>query len=113
MFRLIFFFLQSIAMIESNLLPEDGHCSECKCWGPPKELQPVTMWYRNTAREAMYRAQPDPSFRFDLICSFVLFLSIGLIQVVVFKRSVSQDWAKVQNSKDDKSTFRFFLLPAM
>ncbi|EDS33773.1 adenylate cyclase [Culex quinquefasciatus] len=75
-------------MIESNLLPEDGHCSECKCWGPPKELQPVTMWYRNTAREAMYRAQPDPSFRFDLICSFVLFLSIGLIQVVVFKSNV-------------------------
>uniref|UniRef100_A0A182YIP2 adenylate cyclase n=1 Tax=Anopheles stephensi TaxID=30069 RepID=A0A182YIP2_ANOST len=35
--------LASIAMIESNLLPEDGYCGECKCWGPPKELQPVTM----------------------------------------------------------------------
>ncbi|XP_055628937.1 adenylate cyclase type 2 isoform X2 [Toxorhynchites rutilus septentrionalis] len=80
--------LASIAMIESNLLPEDGHCNECKCWGPPKELQPVTMWYRNTAREAMYRAQPDPSFRYDLICSFILFLSIGLIQIVVFKSNV-------------------------
>lgn len=73
-------------MIESNLLPEDGHCGECKCWGPPKELQPVTMWYRNDSREAMYRTQPDCSFRFDLICTFILFLSIGLIQVVVFKR---------------------------
>nr|XP_029713545.1 adenylate cyclase type 2-like isoform X1 [Aedes albopictus] len=80
--------LASIAMIESNLLPEDGHCGECKCWGPPKELQPVTMWYRNDSREAMYRTQPDCSFRFDLICTFILFISIGLIQVVVFKSNV-------------------------
>ncbi|XP_065078953.1 adenylate cyclase type 2 isoform X2 [Ochlerotatus camptorhynchus] len=80
--------LASIAMIESNLLPEDGHCSECKCWGPPKELQPVTMWYRNSTREAMYRTQPDASFRYDLICTFILFLSIGLIQIVVFKSNV-------------------------
>ncbi|XP_035785727.1 adenylate cyclase type 2-like isoform X2 [Anopheles albimanus] len=80
--------LASIAMIESNLLPEDGYCGECKCWGPPKELQPVTMWYRNTARETMFRAQPEPTFRFDLICSFILFISIGLIEVIVFKSNV-------------------------
>ncbi|XP_062560157.1 adenylate cyclase type 2 isoform X2 [Armigeres subalbatus] len=80
--------LASIAMIESNLLPVDGHCGECKCWGPPKELQPVTMWYRNDSREAMYRTQPDSSFRYDLICTFILFLSIGLIQIVVFKSNV-------------------------
>lgn len=77
---------QSIAMIESNILPEDGHFSECQCWGAPNELQPVTMRYRNSAREAMFRAQPDPNFRFDLICTFILFLTIGLIQIVVFKR---------------------------
>uniref|UniRef100_A0A182V3H5 adenylate cyclase n=1 Tax=Anopheles merus TaxID=30066 RepID=A0A182V3H5_ANOME len=75
--------LASIAMIESNLLPEDGYCGECKCWGPPKELQPVTMWYRNTARETLFRAQPEPTFRFDLICSFILFLTIGLIQIIM------------------------------
>ncbi|XP_058835255.1 adenylate cyclase type 2 isoform X3 [Topomyia yanbarensis] len=80
--------LASIAMIESNILPEDEHCSECQCWGLPKELKPVIMVYRNTDREAMYRAQPDPNFRFDLICSFVLFLSIGLIQIVIFKSNV-------------------------
>uniref|UniRef100_A0A182JXV6 adenylate cyclase n=1 Tax=Anopheles christyi TaxID=43041 RepID=A0A182JXV6_9DIPT len=76
--------LASIAMIESNLLPEDGYCGECKCWGPPKELQPVTIWYRNTARETLFRAQPEPTFRFDLICSFILFLTIALIQIIVF-----------------------------
>ncbi|XP_058066441.1 adenylate cyclase type 2 [Anopheles bellator] len=80
--------LASIAMIESNLLPEDGYCGECKCWGPPKELQPVTMWYRNTARETLFRAQPEPTFRYDLICSFVLFTFIGLIQIIVFKSNV-------------------------
>lgn len=48
----------------------------------------MTMWYRNDSREAMYRTQPDSSFRYDLICTFILFLSIGLIQIVVFKSNV-------------------------
>lgn len=39
----LFFFIQSIAMIESNLLPEESYCTECQCWGAPRELQPVTM----------------------------------------------------------------------
>ncbi|XP_055530208.1 adenylate cyclase type 2 isoform X2 [Wyeomyia smithii] len=80
--------LASIAMIESNILPDDHHFSECQCWGPPKELQPVTMRYRNSAREAMFRAQPDTNFRFDLVCSSILFLTIGLIEIVVFKSNV-------------------------
>lgn len=73
-------------MIESNLLPEESFCTECQCWGAPKELQPVSMWYRNKARETMYRAQPEPTFRFDLICATVMFASIALIQLIVFKK---------------------------
>ena len=88
--------LASIAMIESNLLPEEEHCcSEFKCWGPPKELQPITMWYRNTARETLYRQQPEPNFRFDLICAFVVFLCIGLIHLIVIKRFVSKRFVAV------------------
>lgn len=73
-------------MIESNLLPTEKHCSDFKCWGPPKELQPITMWYRNTARETMYRVQPEPMFRIDLMIAFILFLVVAVIQFLVIKR---------------------------
>jgi adenylate cyclase 2 len=82
----MFNFIQSIAMIESNLLPQESYCTECQCWGAPRELQPVTMWYRNKARETMYRSQPEPTFRFDLICATVMFATIALIQLIVFEK---------------------------
>lgn len=75
-------------MIESNLLPEENYCNECQCWGPPRELQPVTMWYRNSARETMFKHLPNQTFRFDLICSAVMFVSIAIIQFIVFKKLV-------------------------
>ncbi|CAO1424898.1 unnamed protein product, partial [Diamesa serratosioi] len=80
--------LASIAMIESNLLPEENYCNECQCWGPPRELQPVTMWYRNSARETMFKHLPNQTFRFDLICSAVMFVSIAIIQFIVFKNNI-------------------------
>lgn len=73
-------------MIESNLLPPETECSDCGCFGPPKELKPITMWYRNKPREAMYRQQPDPHFRYDLICAFTMFLSIAVIQLIIIRR---------------------------
>lgn len=79
--------LASIAMIESNLLPPEQFCSDYNCFGPPRELRPVTMWYRNTLRETMYRAQPDPHFRFDLVCAMIVFVSIAIIQLIVVKCS--------------------------
>lgn len=33
----------------------------------------------------MYREQPDTHFRFDLICAFVLFLSLALVQLIVIE----------------------------
>lgn len=68
-------------MIESNLLPEESYCNECQCWGPPKELQPITMRYRNDAKESMFQKQPDGSFRIDLTMASVIFVSISVIQV--------------------------------
>ncbi|XP_067644332.1 adenylate cyclase type 2 isoform X2 [Eurosta solidaginis] len=81
--------LASIAMIESNLLPPERKCFNFNFLGPPTELKPFTMWYRNTPRETMYRAQPDTHFRFDLICAFVLFLSIAIIQLVVIEKNIA------------------------
>lgn len=73
-------------MIESNLLPIEKHCSDFRCWGPPKELQPITMWYRNTARETMYREQPEPWFRIDMMIAYFLFLVVGATQFLVIDR---------------------------
>lgn len=78
-------FFQSIAMIESNLLAPERRCSDLNCFGPPSELQPVTMWYRNSEREIMFREQPDPHFRYDLVCAFIMFLSLGLLQLIVIQ----------------------------
>ncbi|XP_061386281.1 adenylate cyclase type 2 [Musca vetustissima] len=75
--------LASITMIESNLLPPERKCFNFNCFGPPTELKPLTMWYRNTPREVMYRAQPDTHFRYDLICAFLLFVSIAAVQLIV------------------------------
>lgn len=79
------YFKQSIAMIESNLLPSERRCSEFSCFGPPTELRPVSMWYRNSERETMFREQPDPHFRYDLVCAFIMFLSLGLLQLIAIQ----------------------------
>ncbi|XP_016955840.1 adenylate cyclase type 2 isoform X2 [Drosophila biarmipes] len=81
--------LASIAMIESNLLPPERKCFNFNFFGPPTELKPFTMWYRNTPREGMYRAQPDTHFRFDLICAFVLFLSLAIVQLIVIELNLA------------------------
>lgn len=75
-------------MIESNLLPPETTCSDFNCFGPPKELRPITMWYRNSAREAMYREQPDPHFRYDLICAFIMFVSMSFVQLIVIQSNI-------------------------
>lgn len=72
-------------MIESNLLPPERRCSDINCFGPPSELQPFTMWYRNDDRETMFREQPDPHFRYDLVCAFITFLSLGLLQLIAIQ----------------------------
>lgn len=72
-------------MIESNLLPPERRCSNFNCFGPPTELKPITMWYRNSPRETLYRAQPDPHFRFDLLCAFSIFLLLAIVQLIVIE----------------------------
>lgn len=49
------------------------------------------MWYRNTPREAMYRARPDTHFRYDVICAFLLFISMAAVQLIVLDVYVIND----------------------
>lgn len=78
-------------MIESNLLPPERRCSDFNCFGPPTELRPITMWYRDSTIETMYREQPDMHFRFDLICSFAILLTIATMQFIVIQGLVFRD----------------------
>lgn len=72
-------------MIESNLLPPERRFSVLNCFGPPTELQPITMWYRNNEIENAFREQPDPHFCFDLVCASIMFTSLGLIQLITIQ----------------------------
>lgn len=71
-------------MIESNLLPPERKCFNCDFVGMQNELKPISMWYRNSILETMYRERPDTHFRFDLICVFILFGIMMSIQFITF-----------------------------
>lgn len=73
-------------MIESNLLPPERRFLSCDIFGPPKELKPITMWYRSSSREKMYRILPDMHFKYDMICAIAVFLSLCTIQLIVMER---------------------------
>lgn len=79
MIKIDFFFIfQSIAMIESNLLPitKQGN----------KEFDNITLFYTEKARELAYRQIPNAKFRYDLGCASVLFSLVILTQFIVLKR---------------------------
>lgn len=97
--------LASIAMIESNLLPPERRCSNFYCFGPLTELKPVTMWFRNSSREILYRTQPDPHFRFDLLCA----LSIFLLLVIMQLKTIELNFAMLGSIGASSVCFSFFL----
>ncbi|KAJ9592331.1 hypothetical protein L9F63_001151, partial [Diploptera punctata] len=78
----------SISMIESNLLPSKNTCLECKKWLNSEELNPMLLWFRKSEQETDYRNQPDPHFRFYVLCAIVLFLCMTSIQVATMPRTV-------------------------
>ncbi|XP_021918215.1 adenylate cyclase type 2 isoform X3 [Zootermopsis nevadensis] len=99
--------LTSISMIESNLLPSKNTCLECKScqkqfrckrcrslclirrkWLTSEELNPILLWFRKPHQEADYRNQPDPHFRYYVLCATVLFLCLFAIQVASMPRTI-------------------------
>lgn len=76
-------------MIESNLLPTERTCIDCDLFGPPKELKPLTMWYREPAHETAYRVLPDPHFKYDLLCASAIFLSQCAVQLIALQSNIA------------------------
>ncbi|XP_056649176.1 adenylate cyclase type 2-like isoform X4 [Diorhabda sublineata] len=82
-------YLQTLAMIESNLLPNRTTCLECKKWWNSEELHPALLWFRNRKQETDYRAQPDTEFRCYITCASFLFLAMCLMQITTIPRTIT------------------------
>nr|XP_015833065.1 PREDICTED: adenylate cyclase type 2 isoform X1 [Tribolium castaneum] len=81
-------YLQTLAMIESNLLPDRSTCLECKkCWHS-EDLHPALLWFRNRKQESEYRSQPDPEFRCYIAFATSIFLAMCIMQIATIPRTV-------------------------
>ncbi|KAK9892996.1 hypothetical protein WA026_023210 [Henosepilachna vigintioctopunctata] len=79
---------QSLAMIESNLLPGRSTCLECKKWSSTDDLHPALLWFRNRKHEREYRGLSDSEFRYYITCSTCIFLAMCVMQLTTIPRTL-------------------------
>jgi hypothetical protein len=80
--------LTTLAMIESNLLPDRSTCLECKKWWNSEDLHPALLWFRNRRHESEYRSQPDPEFRCYIAFATSIFLAMCVMQIATIPRTI-------------------------
>ncbi|XP_018574325.1 adenylate cyclase type 2 isoform X2 [Anoplophora glabripennis] len=80
--------LTTLAMIESNLLPDRSACLECRKWWSSGELHPALLWFQNRKQETEYRSQPDPEFRRYIACASFIFLVMCIMQITTIPRGI-------------------------
>lgn len=80
--------LTSLAMIESNLLPDRSTCLECKKWWSTEELNPALLWFRNLKHEREYRNLPDVEFKYYIACTTCIFIAMCIMQLAAIPRSL-------------------------
>ncbi|XP_068892628.1 adenylate cyclase type 2-like isoform X3 [Tenebrio molitor] len=81
-------YLKTLAMIESNLLPDRSTCLECKKWWNSEDLHPALLWFRNRRHESEYRSQPDPEFRCYIAFATSIFLAMCVMQIATIPRTI-------------------------
>lgn len=74
--------LTSLAMIESNLLPSKVSCWDCEKFLNFEEFNPILLWFKKSDHETDYRNQPDPQFKYYVVCAVGLFLCMTAIQAL-------------------------------
>ncbi|XP_043482985.1 adenylate cyclase type 2 [Leptopilina heterotoma] len=75
--------LTSIAMIESNLLPNHANCLNVKQWCEGKEgMSTLTYWFNETNQEDHYREQKDEQYPWYVTISNVLYCAMFFVQVI-------------------------------
>ncbi|XP_063915135.1 adenylate cyclase type 2 isoform X2 [Zophobas morio] len=80
--------LTTLAMIESNLLPDRNTCLECKKSWNSEDLHPALLWFRNRKIENEYRSQPDAEFRCYIAFASCVFLAMCIMQVATIPRTI-------------------------
>ncbi|CAH0547419.1 unnamed protein product [Brassicogethes aeneus] len=81
-------YLQTLAMIESNLLPDRNTCLECKKWWNSEEIHPAVLWFENRKHEREYRSQPDLEFRYYIACASFIFMAMCIMQIATIPRNI-------------------------
>lgn len=79
---------KTLAMIESNLLPDRSTCLECRKWWNSEDLHPALLWFRSRKQEVEYRSQPDYEFRYYIACASFLFLAMCIMQISTIPKSI-------------------------
>ncbi|XP_049861378.1 adenylate cyclase type 2 [Schistocerca gregaria] len=81
--------LTSISMIESNLLPSESSCFDCKqCVSQSEEMNPALLWFKDSGHETDYRSEPDLQFRYYVLAALGLFLCMATVQMLILKGGV-------------------------
>lgn len=77
------FLFQSLAMIETNLLPNSTTCFDCSTYRWNNEdLNPLLLWFRDKSLETAYRAQPDYDYRYYVTAACILLAAMALTQFI-------------------------------
>lgn len=81
--------LTSIAMIESNLLANNGNCFDTQHWcGGSEGISPFTYWFKDKNQEQLYREQRDEQYLWYVVASNVVYAMMFCIQIIYLPRSI-------------------------
>ncbi|KAI4470828.1 adenylate cyclase type 1 [Holotrichia oblita] len=80
--------LTSMAMIETNLLPNRSSCLECRKWLSSEDLHPALLWFRNPVQEDEYRSQSDSEFRYYMAGATIVFIAMCIMQLATIPKGI-------------------------
>ncbi|KAK9730614.1 Adenylate and Guanylate cyclase catalytic domain [Popillia japonica] len=81
-------YLQSMDMIETNLLPNRNSCLECRKWLSGEDLHPALLWFRNPVQEDEYRSQSDSEFRYYMAGATIVFIGMCIMQLATIPKGI-------------------------
>ncbi|EEB14364.1 adenylate cyclase, putative [Pediculus humanus corporis] len=79
--------ITSINMLEPNLFTPKTSWWNIRNFINYEDFHPIFLWLKNKEFEKKYRNLPDPYFKYYMIFSIALFLSISFIQFLLTKRT--------------------------
>ena len=56
------------------------------CWSKSEEFQPAMLLFKDEDVEHDYIRRPDSAFRFCILCVTVIFICVGIVQLIIMPR---------------------------